>query len=161
PSDAQPTITIDTLTQSDINYVAIGAHTITSGDVILESSPNNSTWTQVAGMTSTNTNAIMFVFADVTARYWRIRLGASAEIGVIYIGRVLEMPVGMYGGHTPGTLSRQTVVNNNESVAGQFLGRSIVRQGYATQYEWQHMGARWYRENFDPFVEHATMYPFV
>src|SRR5699024_9614447 len=65
PSDAQPTITIDTLTQSDINYVAIGAHTITSGDVILESSPNNSTWTQVAGMTSTNTNAIMFVFADV------------------------------------------------------------------------------------------------
>lgn len=158
-NDSAPWIKIDLGAQQDINYFAIGAHNI-QGDVTLQSSTDNSAWETVTGATATNHNAIMFVFGQVTARYWRLRLAAAAEVGVIYIGKVLEMPVQMYGGHTPGTLARQTNIRTNESIKGQFLGRSIVRQGFATSYSWRHMRAIWYRENFDPFVEHATKYPF-
>ncbi len=162
-TDSDPTVTIDLGANQDINYVAIGAHTLHSSsatEVIVESSIDANDWDLVEAVNTSSNNALMFVFKPITARYWRIRLGAASEIGSIYIGEVLQMPVQMYGGHTPGTLARQTVVNNNESVAGQFLGRSIVRQGYATDYTWKRMPALWYRINFDPFVEHATKYPF-
>jgi len=161
PSDSDPTLTIDIGAQQDINYIGIGAHNIV-GDVVVESSPDGSTWSVVTGGTSPagRSRAMMFIFNAVTARYWKIKLGAAAEIGVVYIGRVLEMPVRMYGGHTPGVLARQTNIRTNESVAGQFLGRSIIRQGYATSYTWNHLDPLWYRANFDLFVEHATQYPF-
>lgn len=159
--DSDPTLTIDLGTQQDINYLAIGAHTIV-GDIVVESSTNGTDWEIVTGGTSvaTRNRAMMFIFDAVTARYFRIKLGSPAEVGVVYIGRVLEMPVRMYGGHTPGVLARRTSIRTNESVAGQFLGRSIVRQGFATSYTWNHIDPVWYRENFDPFVEHATKYPF-
>jgi hypothetical protein len=70
------------------------------------------------------------------------------------------MQRGLYGGHSPINLSRVTVSRSNRSEGGQFLGRYIVRSGFKTSAEWGHLTASWYRENFDPFVESATQYPF-
>ena len=43
---------------------------------------------------------------------------------------------------------------------GQWLGRSIIRKGVTTSYQWRHLKAAWYRQYFDPFVKSARTTPF-
>lgn len=126
----------------------------------VQSSPNNTTWTtQVSG--SPTDRVAMFLFASVTARYWRIQVtGATPSIAVIYIGAALAMQRKIYQGHSPLTLSRVTDTTQNVSETGQYLGRSITRKGLKTNCEYQHLKADWYRANFDPFVEAARTAPF-
>lgn len=81
-------------------------------------------------------------------------------VGVIYIGKALEMPRAIYGGHTPITLARQSVLRPNVSERGQLLGRSLVRSGSAGSWTWRNLHPRWYRQYFDAFVELARRYPF-
>lgn len=161
-TDSKPEIEFDLQSQYDVDYVGIGAHTLNDGNITaaIYSSANGTDWTQRGIVTSSTPSAVMLLMAEVTARYWRITLSDPAEIGVVYIGKVMYMPVQMYGGHTPITLSRQTEIMPNKSVKGQFLGRSIVRQGYATSYSWKNIPAAWYRARFEQFVKHATKYPF-
>lgn len=107
-------------------------------------------------------SAIMVLVKETMARYWRLTITGSTipEIGVVYIGKVLAMQRMIYGGHSPGTLSRQTDIRPTRSEGGQFLGRSIIRQGLATSFQWENLKAQWYRDNFDPFVEAARTAPF-
>lgn len=46
------------------------------------------------------------------------------------------------------------------SESGQWLGRSIMRQGNDTQFSWRHLDPDWYRQRFAPFAERAKKYPF-
>ena len=78
----------------------------------------------------------------------------------MYLGEVLEMQRPFYAGHSPGKLSRQTTLQPNRSVKGEWLGRSIVREGFGTSFQWRHLKSEWYRANFDPFVASARLYPF-
>lgn len=107
-------------------------------------------------------SAIMALFPEAPAKYWRLNVsGVTAPtIGVVYLGKALAMPRSIYGGHSPITLSRQTTIRPNQSEKGQWLGRSIVRQGVAASYKWEHLTADWYRAEFDPFVQDARKYPF-
>jgi hypothetical protein len=104
----------------------------------------------------------MIFFATVSARYWRLKVVSTVQpiLGVWYVGETLAMQRGLYGGHSPITLSRTTVVRATKSEGGQFLGRYIVRAGVRTSAQWSNLTASWYRENFDPFVEAAREYPF-
>lgn len=126
----------------------------------VQSSTDNSTWvTQASG--SPTDRVAMFLFASVTARYWRVRATtAIPSIAVVYIGASLAMQRRIYQGHTPLTLSRITETTQNTSETGQYLGRSIIRKGLQTSCEYQHLTADWYRANFDPFVEAAREVPF-
>jgi len=147
----------------EIDYIGIASHTLGSSGATfaIEYSDDNATWTTLETVQPADDRAIMMLFPPVTARYWVIRIyDAVPSVGVVYIGRVLEMQRGLYGGHSPGTLSRQTDIMPNRSEGGQFLGRSIIREGYATSYDWDNLTAAWYRQWFDPFVESARKYPF-
>lgn len=162
PSTAPATLTIDAGALVTADYVGIAAHTVgsTGGAITISYSENGTDWTDVLQASPSSDNAIMALFEPVLAQYWRIQISRVAEIGVVYIGRALTMQRCMYGGHSPGTLSRQTEIEPSRSVTGQFLGRSIVRQGFATSYQWANLSADWYRANFDPFVESALRNPF-
>lgn len=162
PTAAPAELLIDAGGWVDVDYVAIAAHTIGSADatVVIAHSQDGEDWTDAMVIDPDSDNAIMALFEQVTARYWRIQISEVAEIGVVYIGRALVMQRGIYGGHSPGTLSRQTEISPTRSVTGQFLGRSIVRQGFNTSYEWSNLTAGWYRQEFDPFVEAALRRPF-
>lgn len=147
----------------EVDYLGIASHNLGSSGatIVLQYSANGSSWSTVETVEVADDRTIMLLFAPVTARYWRLRvLDAVATVGVVYLGRVLEMQRGLYGGHSPGTLSRQTDIMPNRSEGGQFLGRSIIREGYATSYEWDNLTAAWYRKWFDPFVKSARKYPF-
>ena len=66
----------------------------------------------------------------------------------------------IFGGHSPITLSAKTEYRNSVSETGQWLGRSIARQGTETEYSFTLVDDLWYRENFQPFVESAKTNPF-
>lgn len=147
----------------ECDYFGLAAHNLgTVGAVFaVQYSDDGSSWSTVEAVQPADDKPVMLLFEPITARYWRITLTeAVGFIGVAYIGRVLEMQRGMYGGHSPGTLSRRTEILPNRSESGQFLGRSIIRQGLATSFDWSNLTARWYRDWFDPFVEAARRYPF-
>lgn len=100
-------------------------------------------------------------FSLKALRFRVVFVGNQAlKVGVIYLGRALEMQREMYGGHTPISLNRSTVVRPNISERGQFLGRSIVRSGASGSWSWKNLKADWVRRYLDPFIAAARLRPF-
>lgn len=166
PTALPATLTIDSGTSPSgtASYLGIGAHTLgdNGNTVLLEYSHDATTWTTVDSVEPADNTALMMLFAEVQARYWRITIsgGTAPTVGVVYLGQVLEMQRSIYGGHTPITLGRQTTIRPSVSEKGQWLGRSIVRNALATGYSFRHLTASWYRANFDPFAKAARSRPF-
>lgn len=162
--DAMPgTWEIDIGGAETVNYFGIAAHTCGTDQAEIHAEYwNGSSWIEIDSVLPGDDSPIMFIFDDVFAAKYRVRLTGSTapRIGVIYIGELLEMQRGIYGGHSPLSLSRNTVVRPTLSERGQFLGRSIIRSGSSTTWQWRNLTAAWYRANFDPFVEHARTKPF-
>ena len=187
PSVLPATITIDAGTQATVDYMAFGAHSLNGCEVTLYSSPNGIDYTERRQAIIDSRSAAMFLFTPVMARYWRIEIlgwavestlsldfinqvyqagnyqaGATggAYVGLLYLGRALAMQRGIYQGHTPGTLSPQVEIQPSKSEGGQWLGRSVVRRGYATDYSWKNLKADWVRAELKPFMTAAITTPF-
>lgn len=165
PTSMNANLTFDFGTNRAIDYIGIAAHTLGTDGVSItaEYSLDNVSYTSLNVATAVSDDrAIMLLFDEVQARYVRIRfLGTTnPEVGVVYIGEALEMIRPFYSGHTIGVMARQTTVKPNKSVNGQWLGRSIVREGTETSYNWRHIPITWYETNVDPFAVHARSLPF-
>jgi hypothetical protein len=147
-----------------VNYVGIASHTLAddSCTVAVEYSTDNSNWTQVDTHTPTDNSPIMFLFAPVTARYWRVYITGAVipSVGVVYIGTTLDMQRACYSGLSPIEMNRDTVIRTNVSEGGQWLGRSVIRQGSEMSVGFRHLDYDWYKTNFDPFAVDALSYPF-
>jgi len=161
PTAVPATWSVDLGSARIVDYVGIVGD-FNGATVVVEYSSNNTTWTSVDTRTEVNDRINLFLFfSQVTARYWRLSFSvAIPRLAVAYIGKLLVMQRPIYQGHTPLTLSRETTVSNNVSEGGQYLGRSIIRQGAQTSASWNHLKADWYRANFDPFVKAARTVPF-
>lgn len=163
PQDMPSWVSFDAGAVVEVDYVGIGGHNLYSvgATVQVQHSNDGAAWTPAETIEPSRDGATLIQFEAVAARYWRINIsGGIPTIAVIYFGKVLVMQRGSYGGHSPGTLSRATDIMPNKSESGQFLGRSIIRRGYSTSYEWSNLTANWYRQYFDPFVESARKFPF-
>jgi len=146
-----------------VDYVGIASHNLaTAGSsVTVQRSDDNDTWVDVVTTTPTDNSPIMFLFDGVSARYWRVVVtGNNPTISVINIGKVLEMQRACFAGISPIEFTRSTTIRPNVSEGGQWLGRSVIREGSATSVSFRHLTYDWYRDNFDPFVEQARSYPF-
>lgn len=127
----------------------------------LEYSNDDASWTAIDTRIVASNKAIMYLFDEIDARYWRMSFsGGIPSLAVMYVGQVLIMERGVYGGFSPPSLSRSTGYTTNITETGQFAGRSIVKRGFQTSVPWDNLTANWYRANFDPFVESARSYPF-
>ena len=152
---------VDAGSAQSVDYVGIAAHTLSSNTVAVEYSDDDSNWTTLISHSPTDNSPIMFLFEAVTARYWRIVIGGIvASVGVVYIGKVLEMQRACYSGLTPINFNRSTIIRPNRSEGGQWLGRSVIREGSSMSVSYRHLDYDWYKDNFDPFVEQARIYPF-
>lgn len=164
PAVLPATWSIDYGETTDVDYIGIAAHTfhVDRCTLSIEYSIDGSTWTTLRELAPGDGAPIMLVFNPITARYWQFTVDglAAPVIGVIFVGRALAMQRAIYGGHAPITLNRKTTIVPVKTEAGQFLGRSIVRQGNATTFEWKNLTAGWYRQYFDPFVKYARRFPF-
>lgn len=156
---------IEAGTAQDANYIGIAAHTLGSAGAVVEFaySADGVSYTTIQSVTPADNLPMMVIFSEASAAFWRVRVVSAASaptIGVVYIGKTLDMQRPIYGGHSPINLSRQTIVRPTESEKGQWLGRSVIRRGLQTSYKWNNLSAAWYRENFDPFVSAARFAPF-
>lgn len=157
---------VDLGSATAVNYVGIAAHNLgtVGASIKVQYSSNDSSWSDASAATAdepADDGEILFLFPVQTARYWRIYVdGVIPTVGVVYLGTILAMQRGIYAGHTPITLARQTVMRPSVSERGQLLGRTIIRSGLQASAEWDNITADWYRTYFDPFVASARQYPF-
>lgn len=157
------------LPNAPIDTIAFAAHSIGTTGALVKIEGYNGAWVLIADYDATpvaqDDSPYVLAFAvDVVAYGYtklRISIDKQAEIGVVYAGKRLEMPLSIYGGHTPDTIGRETDIKTARSVSGNFLGRTVVRRGYEARYEFKHLGAAWYRSNFEPFAKDAITNPFI
>lgn len=167
PDALSATWRIDAGAATSVDYVAIAAHTLgTAGATVKpQYSDDDSMWSDVSSLsahTPADDSPILFLFSGISHRYWRILITGSTvpSVGVVYIGAALAMERPLYGGHGPIDLSRRTVIRPNRSERGQFIGRSIIRSGFAADYSWQHLTPDFVRDELDLFVSDVRRYPF-
>lgn len=153
PENTDDGLVFDLPDNTEVNYVGIAAHTLGSNGVrvnVLDTSfvPEDDSPILVLDTTSTRTALTLGVSENI------------GEIGVVYFGKILECQRPIYGGHSPARLSRDTTLKRSLSRGGQFLGQQYRRRGFETSVELKNLSPDWYRDEFDPFVEHARRFPF-
>lgn len=153
PATLPAIIFIDAGTLSECNYIGLVGTGI--GLVTVSYSTDNLTYTDITTIDPLENSVSMGLFVPTLARYWRITFSEVTTVTNIKLGKALEMERAIYGGHSPLPLSARTVKKGNVSETGQWLGRTVQRRGFATDYSWSNLTARWYRSDFQPFVEHA------
>lgn len=185
PSELPATLNIDAGEPVTADYVAFGAHNLSGCRVTLSYSTDGADFTEaVEGVVVRNKSGMM-LFEPATARYWRLdilgwatsptlsldfvnqvyALGDYTEaddafLGVLYLGRALQMQRGIYQGHTPGEFARNDEIRPTVSEGGQWLGRTVVRKGYDASYSFSNLKADWVRSTLAPFLEAAITKPF-
>lgn len=149
-----------------INCVSLGAHTLSSAgaSVSIEYSQNGGVnWISVPiTATPASNGALMLLFNDVVANAVRLIFTGSSvfSLGVVYVGKTLDMYRPIYSGHRPDTMSRATTIRPNRSVKGALLGWSVQRNGFSVSYQWDLTPLPWYRQNVDQFAVRAQTRPF-
>jgi hypothetical protein len=164
PTALPATWTLDAGSSVSANYFGIAAHTLgTSGNTVtIQGSSDGISYASIDSITPSDNSPIMFLFAGVSYRYWRLSITGVTipSIGVVYVGTVLEMLRPCYGGLTPISLSRDTVIRPNRSEGGQWLGRSVIRSGSSMSVNYTNLDNAWVRSTFRDFIDDAVTYPF-
>lgn len=145
---------IEALGAMECDTLCIGAHNLAGGEVSLyHDSDGDDTWTFVQTIDIADNSEIMFIFEPITSAKWRVSIGEADQpaVGVIKIGKSLQMPRPIYGGHAPLHMSRSRQYRSNTSESGEILGRTVARTAIRGSFEWQHLSASWIRTNWRPF----------
>lgn len=166
---ASPATLTATFTATTIDYIGIGAHTLSRATRVTFEVRAGGVWSEVVpgvieGMEAPDNEPIMLLMgARENVTGVRVSFdydGDPPDVGKLVAGGVLVMQRPFYAGHSPAMLARNTSKQPNISEGGEWLGSTVIRQGRSTQVTWEHLRAPWYRVYFDPFVEHARRYPF-
>lgn len=188
PTTFPAVITIDAGVAKPVGYAAFAAHNLSGCRAVVEYSVDGGVNYEVATTAEfLNNDPAMLLFPEVNAQHWRVTITGwataptffakfdeqdfgfstysatdtgGAYIGVMNLGQALAMERATYGGHAPGTMSRDSIVNGTTSEGGQWLGRSVIRNGFSTNYDFQNLTAAWIRQYFDPFIQHAITKPY-
>lgn len=158
-------IKVDAGESKTVTYMAIAAHNCATQGVTVtpQYSTDNMSWSNAAaGTVPDDDGPVFFLFDTVDARYWRLHLsgGSVPQIGVVQVGRALAFERGLWQGHTPITLARQTDIRPNRAEGGSRLGRSIIRRGNATNFSVGNLTASWVRSKLEVFIKDARTRAF-
>lgn len=152
-----------------INAFAITAHTLgTQGATIrFESSANSGgAWTQIGtDITPADDRPIALLTNAITSDYFRlvIELGATAApfTGVVFMGTALEFPRPLYASEgTPFNLGMNTEYQDNRTVEGKYVGRSIKRMRERAQAPLANIEESWVTANMMEFIEYSRTHPY-
>lgn len=162
PTAIPATWTLDAGSSVSANYFGIGAHTLSGCAISIQGSNDNVSYTTIDTLTPSDNSQIMFLFAPVSYRYWRLYIssGSIPSVGVIYVGTTLDMIRPYYAGVSPISLNKTTVIRPNRSEGGQWLGRTVIRQGSSMSAEFKNLDNAWVRNTFSQFIDDAVLYPF-
>lgn len=85
----------------------------------------------------------------------------TGQVGVIMLGKRLELPLNMSAPFTPPQFAYDHMITNTESDTGQFIGRSIRRMGSKFSLNLPDLlTPDFVKNDWDVFARHAYKYPF-
>lgn len=148
------------------NYVGIAAHNLgTLGTNLKVEVADGGSPTTIYDQLVTSDKAFTIRFTASTYCCVTLTLSGATgptttEIGVVFLGLELEMMRPIYTGVKPSVLSADDKMTPQMTDGGQFVGKQIVRQGFETSADFQHLTYEWYESEFQPFVEHAKTRPY-
>jgi len=149
------------------DYCGIAAHTLTETGCAVELQYwDGAAWVSLGDVqpgTDSGNKIVMFLFDQVSSAVWRLLITGGTAVpvlGPVNIGLSLKLERRLYGGHTPITLSKKTVIRPQKSETGQWLGRSIRREGATTKISLNNLTPAWVRSDFEPFIENSRTHPF-
>lgn len=145
--------------EQEINCVSIAAHNLGSAGAVLTLLVDGSPVLD-ADPTPEDNSAVMMVFPATTASQVTITVSGDCRIGVVYVGRTLDMVQPAYMEHTPVSFASRTTYLNGESVTGQFLGRTVERVNKPFAVGWSHLREEWVRQWVSPFLASIRTTPF-
>jgi hypothetical protein len=151
------------------DYLAIYRHNLGSagGAFYVDYSHDNwATYTSACFSTSATDNELKIIlFTAITARYWRVVFSLTPAtpfyVGVVMLGRKLPLYRGMIGGFVVPRHGRKNEIINQKTEGGQFVGRVKTSQGARSSINFKHVTQSWVRANWEAFVRHAELLPFL
>lgn len=155
------TVDIDLVTAQRADYLAIGAHNLSSelsDDITVAYSADGNTYTTsytIDDADIVDDGPILLHLVSRTNRYARLTFPVAStdfRIGILQYGTLLQMQRTVYDGLNPPTLSREEEMIPNRSDSGRFLGMLLTRAFFETRLSWDDLEPDWYRQHFDPFV---------
>lgn len=131
PTAAPGTLTLTFASAQDLTYVGIGAHTAgTAGATLTIEAEIATVWTEIAEVEPETDDAILVLFEEVSATAVRIIVSdAVCELGVVMTGMATEIPSKASFLGTPISESMAVEYQDNRSVTGNFLGRTVRADG--------------------------------
>jgi len=167
PSSVTAYLNLDAGSSVTADYFAVAAHDLgdNAATIGLEYADDSGysvnltdAFTPVA---PSNNKPIFRAFTSVSRRYWRVKItGAVASLGVVSFGDRLELPRGIAAPFDLITESRESKVLNSKTEGGQFVGRSIIRQGASGSLQLQALTEAWIRSNWPNLSAHMESKPF-
>jgi hypothetical protein len=152
PTAVPATWQIDAGEAVSVDYLGIAGHDMgmAGASAQVQYSTDGVSWTDASDpYLPADTEPLLFLFASVSARYWRVRItGAIPSIAVIQIGLAHALPRGMRTGYAPGPWNRDEEYSNTVSIGGQILGRTLRRRGTAQRIEVADVEQSWMRANY-------------
>jgi len=165
PTASPATLTL-TFDAQMVEYIAAGAHTLSTADSVTLQVRSGSAWSTVTTDLiewPLDNEAIMVLIEPREINGVRLNItysGDAPSVGKVAAGKVLTLRRPFYSGYSPAMLSRNTRRQPSVSEGGEWLGNTVIRQSRSARMTWQHIEANWYRINVDPFVQHARGNPF-
>jgi hypothetical protein len=159
--------TLLTEASTELDCVFIAAHNLAGKVVTIATEATEGTsYVTRATVSPADNSTICALFNNAGTAYGirQVRIsvndGTDVAIGVIWVGKALQMPIPLYGGHRPLNLNRVTEAQQQFSETGQWLGRIVKRRAVTTSYDWEYITASWYDANFEPFAQTLPLNPF-
>lgn len=151
---------------TDIDYVAIAAHTLGSCGCTIKVQYDDGGWNDVTGTSHspTDDDPIIILFGSTSSTKFRLYITGSGDmpqIGVMYFGEVLELDrPAKWMGHTPSYFNWDIVKRPTASERGQRLGTSLIRQAREGTFNIDLVSETWMRSTFGPFILAAQRYGY-
>lgn len=154
-------ITIDCAGAKSANCLAIIAHNLyTAGATVsVESSPDNSNWTvRLAEFTPASDKALLKIFTDASAPYWRIKIvtaSMAAQIGVVFLGARMDFPYPPDAPYIPYTEGIEAETSIGKT--GHILGSTIKFKPLELTARFSNLTRTWVLNTFKVFWDtHAS-----
>jgi hypothetical protein len=161
-------VTVDMGAAVNADYWAIAGHNLhlNSGNIKPQYSSDNFS-SDIhdfdSQYTPSNGNPYLRKVTQRNARYFRFLVNSidvASLIGQLCIGNILELPSGMPAGFIPPSLAHSDEVYSNVSDGGQFIGRSVIRNGKRFTISQEVILPSWFDNNWQGLYDHIVKKPF-